>query len=136
MDREQGGRFFREAWITGVHKHYPGTPKPGYIAPWEEMPDWEKEIVTELYQQMQALVLAGTGSTPVTRLTKEQGGRVIRIGWIGQVYKHIPNPKPAYVCDWEEMSSWEQEVDMDIFEAIEEAVLLPGVRWPGQSERK
>ncbi len=124
MDIEQGGRFFRKAWITGVHKYYPGTPKPGYIAPWEEMPDWEKQIVTELYQQAQALVRAGIQPPQVTHLTREQGGRAIRIGWIGQVYKYIPNPKPAYVCNWEEMTSWEQEVDMDIFQSIEKAVLL------------
>jgi hypothetical protein len=59
FNREDGGRFFREAWIAGVKKHFPGTPKPSYVAPWESMPDWEKEIVTEIYAQMQALVQAG-----------------------------------------------------------------------------
>jgi hypothetical protein len=24
---------FRDAWIAGVNKHFPGTPKPGYVAP-------------------------------------------------------------------------------------------------------
>ncbi len=33
------GRVFREAWIEGVRKHYPGEPKAGYVAPWEETPD-------------------------------------------------------------------------------------------------
>jgi len=57
-------------------------------------------------------------------LTREQSGRFVRIAWVGQMYKHFPNPKPAYVSDWEEMSSqWEREVDMDIFEAIRQAVL-------------
>jgi len=124
LNREEGGRFFREAWITGVNKHFPGTPKPGYVAPWESMPDWEKEIVTEIYAQMQALIQAGAQNEQGTRLNREQGGRVIRIAWIGQVYKHISEPKSSYVCNWEEMSSWEREVDMDIFEMIQAKMLF------------
>ena len=123
MDREEGGRFFRDAWIKGVKQHYPGTPKDSYITPWENMPQWEKDIVTEIYSQMHALILAGVQPKQVTRLSREQGGRVIRIAWVGQVYKHISEPKPAYVCNWEDMSSWEREVDMDIFEDIQAVVL-------------
>ena len=26
------GRIFREAWIAGMKRHYPGEPKPGYVA--------------------------------------------------------------------------------------------------------
>lgn len=123
LNREEGGRFFREAWIAGVNKHFPGTPKSGYIAPWESMPDWEKEIVTEIYAQMQAFIQVGALDGQVQRLSREQGGRMIRIAWIGQVYKYIPDPKPSYVCNWEEMPSWEQEIDMDIFEMIHDKVL-------------
>lgn len=122
MSEKEGGQFFRNAWIAGVKKHYPGTPKPSYIAPWETMPEWEKEIVTEIYQQVSKLVKAGIQIGNAHLLNREQGGRVIRIAWIGQVYKHMSQPKPAYVCAWEEMSSWEQETDMDIFEAIQERV--------------
>ncbi len=122
MDREEGGRFFRTCWIAGVHKHYPGTPKPSYIAPWENMSTWEQEIVMALYQQAYALVVAGMERDQMVRLNREQGGRVIRIGWVGQVYKHISEPKLAYVCDWEEMPAWEREVDRDIFEAIQARV--------------
>ncbi len=87
------------------------------------MPDWEKEIVTEIYAQMQALIQAGAQDGQVIRLIREQGGRIIRIAWIGQVYKHIPEPKSSYVCNWEEMPSWEREADMDIFETIQDKVL-------------
>ncbi len=87
------------------------------------MPDWEKEIVTEIYAQMQALVQAGAQGEKATRLNREQGGRVIRIAWIGQVYKHIPDPKSSYICNWEEMLAWEQEVDRDIFEKLQAKVL-------------
>ena len=34
MSPAERGRVFREAWIAGVKKHYPGEPKPGYIAAW------------------------------------------------------------------------------------------------------
>ncbi|CAG6396533.1 hypothetical protein NMG29_25195 [Streptomyces cocklensis] len=37
------GRVFREAWITGVQKHFPGEPKAGYVAPWEETPQRETD---------------------------------------------------------------------------------------------
>jgi hypothetical protein len=52
------------------------------------MLNWEKEI----YAQMQALIQAGAQDGQAIRLNREQGDRVIRIAWIGQVYKHIPNP--------------------------------------------
>lgn len=128
MDREQGGRFFRQAWIDGVNKYYPGTPKPSYIAPWENMPDWEKDVVTALYEQAHTFVKAGIQDRQAPCLNREQGGRFIRIGWIGQVYKHVPDPKPAYVCKWEDMSSWEQEVDIDIFQAIQNEVYQEAVQ--------
>jgi hypothetical protein len=30
MSETEGARRFREAWIAGVRKHFPGEPKPGY----------------------------------------------------------------------------------------------------------
>jgi hypothetical protein len=32
------GRVFREAWIAGVKKHFPGEPKSSYIVPWADSP--------------------------------------------------------------------------------------------------
>jgi hypothetical protein len=124
VDREAGGKLFREAWITGVHAHYPGTPKESYIKPWDRMDDWEQQSAIAVFQQVYGFILAGYQHNQSTPLTREQGGRLVRIAWVGQMYKHFPDPKPAYVSDWEEMlSPWEQEVDMDIFEAIQRAVL-------------
>jgi hypothetical protein len=117
MDREAGGRFFRNEWIQGVNAHFPGTPKPGYIAPWEAISAWEQDSAMEVYQQVHAVVAAG--SERESHLNREQGGRIIRLAWVGQIYRHIPDPKPSYVCAWEEMPAWEQAVDMDIFEAIQ-----------------
>jgi len=124
VDREAGGRFFREAWIAGVKKHYPGTPKESYIKPWERMDDWEQQSAIAVFQQVDGFIRAGRERGQITSLTREQGGRLVRIAWVGQMFKHFPDPKPAYVSDWEEMASqWEREVDMDIFEAIQQAVL-------------
>ena len=113
----------REAWIAGVKRYFPGTPKPSYIAPWEEMPDWERAIVVEIYRQVSGVVLAGVQDGEPVRLTREQGGRLVRIVWVQQVYKHFPDPKDTYVQPWEATPDWERQTDADMFTAIERAVL-------------
>lgn len=131
LDREQGGRFFRSAWITGVSTHFPGTPKEGYVKPWERMDEWEQQSAIAVYQQVRGFILAGIQGEQATQLTREQGGHLVRIAWVGQMYKHFSDPKPAYVSDWEEMSNqWEREVDMDIFAAIQAEVLQENVSTP------
>ncbi len=56
---EQQGRCFRDAWIRGVQKHYPGTPKAGYIAIWEEMPLWEQQAASAVYGKVHMLIKLG-----------------------------------------------------------------------------
>lgn len=122
--QEQAGRFFREAWITGVNRYYPGEPKEGYIKPWERMDGWEQQSAIAVYQQIQGFILAGFHGEHYTPLTREQGGRLVRIAWVGQMFKYFPDPKQGYICNWEDMpNQWEREVDMDIFEAIQNAAL-------------
>jgi hypothetical protein len=111
------GRVFRTAWITGVTEHYPGEPKPGYVAPWEEMPEWEQASAIAVYNQIAEFINTTSGAT--TNLTKEQRGRFVALCWIGQIYKHIPNPKPSYVADWDQLPEWQQRVDAAIFDAVE-----------------
>jgi hypothetical protein len=111
------GHVFREAWIAGVTQHYPGEPKASYITPWEETPEWEREGAAAVYDQVRAFIEVTDGST--ARLTRSQKGRFVALCWIGQILKHFPNPKPAYVADWEDMPHWQQETDADIFERIE-----------------
>ena len=125
MDREQEtrGRLVRAAWIAGVKSYFPGEPKAGYIAPWEEMPDWERAIVVALYDQARGVILAGGNDGQRVRLTPEQGGRLVRIIWVQQVYRHFPEPKESYVQAWEQMPEWERQTDTDMFAAIEAAVL-------------
>ncbi|GAB2662494.1 hypothetical protein [Nocardia goodfellowii] len=118
------GRVFREAWIAGVTKYFPGEPKAGYITPWEQTPDWEKASATAVYQQIAAFVETTNGAC--ANLTREQRGRFVALCWTGQIYKHIPNPKPSYVADWADLPEWQQQTDADIFDAVEHSLAAAG----------
>lgn len=120
LDQITDGQFFRNAWIAGVDKHFPGTPKPGYIAPWNEMAEWEQRAAMAVYMKTQAFIQAGLQDNIYP--TPEQGGRFISEAWNVQVYRHISNPKPSYVADWEELPEWQRKTNMDIFEAIVSAL--------------
>ena len=111
------GQVFREAWIAGVKQHFPGEPKPGYVTPWDETPDWERASAAAVYNQVRAFIEATDGQT--AKLSRDQKGRFVALCWIGQIFKHIPEPKPAYIADWDDLPSWQQETDADIFEQIE-----------------
>jgi hypothetical protein len=121
VDQEAGGRFFREAWIAGVKRHYPETPKPGYISPWSEMSQWEQESASAVYEQVRQFILVTGGQT--THLSREQKGRFVCLCWIGQIFKHFSDPKESYVADWEQLPEWQRETDVEIFESIERSVL-------------
>ena len=116
-EREQNGRFFRAAWIAGVQQYYPETPKESYIAPWESMAQWEQESAIAVYEQVRQFVTLTNGQT--SHLSREQKGRFVALCWIGQVFRNISNPKPSYVADWDQLPTWQQQTDSDIFEAIE-----------------
>ncbi|MEV4581492.1 hypothetical protein AB0K16_50485 [Nonomuraea jabiensis] len=117
---DEQGRTFREAWIAGVHKHFPGEPKPSYITPWEETPEWERQAAAAVCSQVRAFVEISAGHT--AKLTREQKGRFVALCWITQIHRHINNPKPSYVADWDELPGWQRETDADIFEHIENSV--------------
>lgn len=117
------GRFFREAWIAGVTRHYPGTPKDSYIVPWDDTPRWEQESTAAVYHQVRAFIEATDGGA--VKLTRSQKGRFVALCWIGQIFKHFPDPKPAYVADWDDLPRWQQETDADIFEHIEQDATPP-----------
>lgn len=114
----EAGRIFREAWITGVTKHYPGTPKPGYVSPWEDTPDWERSAAASVYEQVAAFIKTTDGAAG--KLSREQKGRFVALCWVGQIHRHFPDPKPSYVADWADMPDWQRETDADIFEHIEQ----------------
>lgn len=114
------GRLFREAWIAGVRKHYPGEPKSGYVAPWEETPEWERACAAAVEGQVRDFLAVSGGHA--ARLSREQKGRFVATCWIAQIHRHITDPKPGYVADWAELPLWQRETDADIFEAVEQAV--------------
>ncbi|MEO3776184.1 hypothetical protein ABGB16_04855 [Micromonospora sp. B11E3] len=120
MQIEESGRVFREAWIAGVRKHYPGEPKPGYVTPWDDTPGWERESAAAVYEQVRQFIEAADGAT--AKLTREQKGRFVALCWVAQIFKHFPNPKASYVADWSDMPEWQQETDADIFEHIEQTL--------------
>lgn len=114
------GRVFREAWIAGVKRHYPGEPKAGYIAPWDETPEWERQSAAAVYEQVRAFIDATDNGA--AKLSRSQKGRFVALCWIGQIFKHFPDPKPSYVADWEDLPQWQKETDAEIFERIEQEV--------------
>jgi hypothetical protein len=77
-------------------------------------PDWERASASAVYEQVALLVRQGG----TEKLTREQKGRFVALCWIAQIHRHIPDPKPAYVADWERLPGWQQETDADIFERI------------------
>lgn len=121
MQVEEPGRVFREAWIAGVRKHYPGEPKPGYVTPWDDTPEWERDSAAAVYEQVCQFIEAADGAT--AKLTREQKGRFVALCWIAQIFKHFPSPKASYVADWSDMPEWQQETDSDIFEHIEQTLV-------------
>jgi len=54
------------------------------------------------------------------RLTPNNAVAFVATCWIGQIFKHFPEPKPSYVADWDQLPQWQQETDADIFERIEQ----------------
>ncbi|MGW6479503.1 hypothetical protein ACWGDS_16610 [Streptomyces sp. NPDC055059] len=120
MSETEGARVFREAWIMGVRKHFPGEPKPGYVTPWEDTPEWERQAAGAVYEQVrQFLELSGGHAS---RLNREQQGRFVATCWTAQMYRHFEDPKPGYVADWPDLPAWQQETDADIFGAIEDSL--------------
>jgi hypothetical protein len=120
MDRGATGRLFRTAWVEAVRRYYPGTPKDGYVAPWEEMPDWERKSAQAVAEQIAHFVAVSDGRT--ARLSPAQRGQFVATCWIAQIHRHFQEPKPSYVASWEELSEWQRETDTHIFDVIERAV--------------
>ena len=72
-----------------------------------------------MYDQVRAFVETSDGTT---KLSRDQRGRFVATCWIAQIYKHIPDPKPGYVPDWDDLPEWQQQTDSDIFDTVEQHV--------------
>ncbi len=119
-DDDHGGKVFREAWITGVTAHYPGTPKDSYIAPWGSTPEWERASAAAVYRQVADFLGATEGAA--ADLSPELKGQFVAICWIGQILARIQDRKPGYIAPWDQLPDWQQLTDIGIFEAIEHDV--------------
>lgn len=123
MQVQTGGETFREAWIAGVKEHYPGEPKPAYICSWADMPEWEQQSAAAVYEQVRHFIQVSDGAA--AKLTPTQKGRFVAVCWIAQIFKHFPDPKPAYVADWDDIPDWQRATDAGIFEHIERQLAFP-----------
>lgn len=121
MDFEQGYRLTRLAWINGVTAFYPGTPKPSYITPWDEMAEWEKEAVKKLFERVRDIILPGLKNG--IQISHEYGGYLVCSIWNVLMFELLDDPKPSYVKHFNLLDEWQQKTDMKMFEAIESAVL-------------
>jgi hypothetical protein len=119
-DDDHAGKVFREAWITGVTTHYPGTPKDSYITPWEDTPDWERASAAAVYGQVVDFIERTQNAA--ARLSPELKGQFVAICWIGQILARVPDPKPGYIAPWDQLPEWQKKTDIGIFEAIERRV--------------
>lgn len=72
MSEQDDGRKFREAWIAGGHKHFPGEPKPGYAAPWEETPEWQRAAAATTFALVPEHIAASLGE-----VGREARGRAV-----------------------------------------------------------
>lgn len=122
MDFEQGYRATRQAWIDGVNTYYPGTPKPSYVTPWDELDAWEREAVIALYDHVRSIILPSLQAG--IRLPQEHGGYLVGSIWNILMFQILRDPKPSYVSHFDQLSEWQQKTDIKMFEAIETATLL------------
>ncbi|MFI1963186.1 hypothetical protein ACH429_03450 [Streptomyces pathocidini] len=120
MAQQDGARLFRETWIAGVREYFPGEPKAGYVTPWDDTPEWERQAAGAVYEQVVQFFALSDGQA--ARLSREQKGRFVATCWTAQMYRHFEDPKPGYVADWSDLPDWQQETDSDIFEAIEKSL--------------
>lgn len=111
----------RQAWIDGVNEYYPGTPKPSYITPWEQMAPWEQEAVASLHQQVCTTILPLLQQG--IRLPREHGGYLVCSLWNVLMFQLLHDPKPSYVKHFHQLDEWQQETDIKMFEAIESIAL-------------
>jgi hypothetical protein len=52
LTREQRGRFVAIAWTGQIFKHFP-DPKPSYTADWSELPEWQRETDSDIFDAIE-----------------------------------------------------------------------------------
>lgn len=100
MNELEPGQAFREAWIAGVRAPFPGEPEPGYVAPSDQTPHWERAAAAAVETQIRQVATVGA-----EKLSPEQRGRFVALCWTAQIYQQIPEPKASYVAGWDALPS-------------------------------
>lgn len=49
---EQKSRFVATCWTPQMYKHFE-NPKPGYVADWPDLPDWQKETDADIFEAIE-----------------------------------------------------------------------------------
>lgn len=114
---EQGYLATRQAWINGVNEHFPGTPKPSYVTPWDEMDAWEQEAVKQLFTHVSAVIQPSLEAG--IHIPPEHGGYLVASVWNVLMFQLLHEPKPSYVKHFNELDEWQQQTDIKMFQAIE-----------------
>lgn len=52
LSREQKGRFVVTTWTAQMFKHFE-DPKPGHVADWPDLPDWQKETDADIFEAVE-----------------------------------------------------------------------------------
>ncbi|WP_438948040.1 hypothetical protein [Streptomyces alkaliterrae] len=55
LSRDQKGRFVATCWIAQIHKHFE-NPKPGYVADWDDLPEWQRETDADIFEAVERSV--------------------------------------------------------------------------------
>ena len=49
LTREQKGQFVALSWVAQIYRHFP-EPKPSYVAPWDQLPEWQRETDADIFE--------------------------------------------------------------------------------------
>lgn len=52
LSREQKGRFVATCWTAQMYKHFE-NPKPGYVADWPDLPEWQQETDADIFEAIE-----------------------------------------------------------------------------------
>ncbi|RCG18108.1 hypothetical protein DQ392_15730 [Streptomyces reniochalinae] len=55
LSREQKSRFVATAWTAQMFKHFE-DPKPGYVADWPDLPEWQQETDADIFRAVEDAV--------------------------------------------------------------------------------
>jgi hypothetical protein len=120
MELEHQARLLRQAWIRGVEQYYPGEPKAGYIAEWDNIAEWEREALRQLYSHVRNIVEPALKNG--VAIPAEHGGHLVSSVWNILMFQLLKEPKPSYVKHFNQLDEWQQKTDIAMFEAIVQTI--------------